>query len=127
MIRGGNTTIYVADMDASIRFFTETLGLELRMRAADHWAEVAAGNGLVIGLHPVEGNPHLPEPGTRGSMSIGFDVGRGLDEAVAALKAKGVGFQGPLIEDENVRIAYFADPDGNPLYLYEVHYSEHSG
>ena len=51
MIHGGNTTLYVRDMDVSIRFYTETLGLALRMRAGDDWAEIDAGPGLVIGLH----------------------------------------------------------------------------
>ena len=69
MIHGGNATVYVADINVSIRFYTETLGLKLRMRAGDNWAEIDAGPGLVIGLHPTEG-PHMPKPGTRGSVAI---------------------------------------------------------
>jgi len=118
MIHGGNTTIYVADINASIRFYTTTLGLELRMRAGDHWAEINAGPGLIIGLHPAEA--HSPKPGTRGSVSIGFNVDEPLEDVVSQLKKKGVAFSGPIVEDEHVRLAFFNDPDGNPVYLSQV-------
>jgi len=45
MIRGGNATIYVTDMDRSVAFYTETLGLRLAFRAGDHWAGIDAGTG----------------------------------------------------------------------------------
>lgn len=116
MIQGGNTTIYVADMDVSIRFYTETLGLQLRKRVGEDWAAIDAGPGLVLGLHPA--NPaYTPEPGTRGSVAIGFYVTQPLEEVVAALGERGISFGGPIQEDEDVRLAFFHDPDGNPLYL----------
>ena len=30
MIRGGNATLYVSDMDRAVRFYVETLGFKLR-------------------------------------------------------------------------------------------------
>jgi lactoylglutathione lyase len=119
MIHGGNTTVYVADIKASIQFYTETLGLELRMRAGDDWAEIDGGPGLLIGLHPAD-PVHSPKPGTRGSVSIGFNVTGNLEDEVADLKQKGVAFSGPIVEDEHVRLAFFNDPDGNPFYLAQV-------
>lgn len=120
MLHGGNTTIYVSDFNASIQFFTDVLGLKLRMRAQDDWAEIDAGPGLLIGLHPA--GPHTPPAGARGSLSIGFNVSGTLEEAMDALKAKGVTFHGPVVEDEHVRLAFFAEPDGNGLYLCQVLY-----
>ena len=119
MIHGGNATVYVADINVSIRFYTETLGLKLRMRAGDNWAEIDAGPGLVIGLHPTEG-PHMPKPGTRGSVAIGLNVTQKLEDVVGRLQKKGVAFHGPIVEDEHVRLAFLGDPDGNSLYLVEV-------
>ena len=121
MFQGGNATLYVADMQRSIDFYTETLGLNLRMRAGDHWAEIDAGPGLILGLHPA--SPHTPKPGTRGSMQIGLNVTGRLEEAMDELKNRGVDFHGPIVDDEQVRLAFFADPDGNPLYLCEVLYA----
>ena len=62
MIKGGNATIFVSDMDRAVRFYTESLGLKLQYRAGDHWAQVEAGDGLCIGLHPA--GPDSPRPGS---------------------------------------------------------------
>ena len=120
MIHGGNTTVYVSDINASIEFYTNALGLALRMRAEDHWAEIDAGGGMVIGLHPA--SEHGPKPGTRGSLSIGLGVTGSVNDAIETLSGRGVLFEGPVQDDGNVRLAFFSDPDGNPLYLAEVLY-----
>jgi len=117
MIAGGNATLYVSDMDRAVRFYVETLGFKLRARYGDHWAEVDAGGGLVLGLHPE--SPHAPKPGTLGAMSIGLDVNQPIAEVVQVLENRGVRFQGPVKDQGYIKIAYFADPDGNPLYLAE--------
>lgn len=127
MIHGGNTTLYVADINVSIQFYTQTLGLDLRMRAGDNWAEIEAGPGLVLGLHPTDG-VHTPKPGLRGSIAIGFNVDETLESVMEKLQKSGVSFQGPIVEDEHVRLAFFQDPDGNPLYLAQVlHVGAHGG
>jgi catechol 2,3-dioxygenase-like lactoylglutathione lyase family enzyme len=120
MIRGGVATLYVSDMSRAVKFYTETLGFTLVYRAGDHWASVDAGDGLTLGLHPM--SEHAPKPGTRGSISVGFNVTRSIDEVVAALAAKGVTFRGPVQKDAEggIRLAFFGDPDGNDLYLCEV-------
>lgn len=117
MINSGNATIMVRDFERAIRFYTETLGLKLKSRAGDHWAEVTSP-GLTIGLHPWSPG-HGPEPGTEGGISIGFEA-RPIEKAVEALRTKGVALRGPVQDNENVKLAFFADPDGNPLYLCEV-------
>lgn len=118
MITGGNATVMVRDFDRAVRFYTEALGLELRLRAGDEWAEIAAGPGLMIGLHPWSPG-HGPEPGKAGAISLGLEV-RPIEKAIETLRAKGVSFRGPVEDNENVKLAFFADPDGNPLYLCEV-------
>ena len=42
MISGGNATIIVADMDRSIRFYTDVLGMKLTNRFGNDWATVSA-------------------------------------------------------------------------------------
>jgi len=127
MIHGGNTTIYVRDINVSIDFYTRVLGLRLRMRAGDNWAEIDGGPCVVIALHPPE-PPHTPAPGTPGSITIGFNVTGNLDVTVKTLSQRGVQFHGPIVDDQHVRLAFFADPDGNPLYLAQVlHAGAHGG
>jgi catechol 2,3-dioxygenase-like lactoylglutathione lyase family enzyme len=93
-IAGGLPTIFVADMDAAVRFYTETLGLELLERYGNHWASVDGGHGLTIGLHPASAeNP----AGRVGSISIGFRSSDPIRDTVATLKARGVVFRGERV------------------------------
>jgi catechol 2,3-dioxygenase-like lactoylglutathione lyase family enzyme len=116
VIQGGNATIYVSDMQRSVDFYTGPLGLRLVFRAGNHWAQLDAG-GMAIGLHPAsDGNP---APGTPGAITIGLSVDVPIAEAVAALSAHGVDVRGPVPGGGGTVLAFFADPDGNPLYLAE--------
>lgn len=115
-IRGGNATVFVSDLDRAIEFYTETLGLTAGFRAGEYWAQVET-EGLVIGLHPREGG-WGPAPGTSGSIQLGLRVDA-LDEVVRELGGRGVTFDGPIVDDDPVRLAFFRDPDGNSLYLVE--------
>jgi catechol 2,3-dioxygenase-like lactoylglutathione lyase family enzyme len=119
MIHGGNATIYVSDMDRSIRFYTETLGLKLKQRFGNKWAEVDAGPGLTIGLHPPSEHVGV-KPGQRGATQVGLLVSRPLDEVVKTLRSRGVTLEGSIGGGEGGRFAMLADPDGNPLYLWEL-------
>jgi catechol 2,3-dioxygenase-like lactoylglutathione lyase family enzyme len=120
MIKGGNTTIYVTDMDRAVTFYTEALGLTVLYRAGNHYCLVDAGDGLKLGLHP--SSEHSPKPGVNGSTIVGFGVNAPMEQVVAALGEKGVTFKGPITDDESgpVRFAYFSDLDGNDMYLAEA-------
>jgi catechol 2,3-dioxygenase-like lactoylglutathione lyase family enzyme len=117
-ITGGLVTVFVADMDRSTKFYTESLGLKLVFRAGDHWAQIDGGHGLAIGLHP--SGPQEEEPGTRGSLQIGLNV-TDIVAACEALRQRGVSFDGEIVNDEKggIKLAFFKDPDGNVLYLCE--------
>jgi len=117
IISGGMPTIFVNNMDAAIRFYTEALGLKLLERYGDDWASIDCGQGLTIGLHP--GSAQNPA-GRAGSMTIGFRSSEGIRDTVAKLKARGVVFRGDVIDDTQLLIANFQDPDGNPFYLAEL-------
>ena len=111
MINDANVTIMVSDIDAAIRFYVEKLGLKFVANYGGHYAEISAPS-LKIGLHPAgEAGPKMKS----GNLSIGFEV-ENLDVAVSELKNKGVTIE-RIVEDGPVRLAHFADPDGNPLYL----------
>ena len=119
MYSSGNITVYVSDMDRSVRFYTETLGLRLAYRFGNSWASIEVGKGLTIGLHPA--NEHSPA-GRKGSMAIGLELEGSMRDAVAKLEAKGVKF-GHIDEGKAGAFASFEDPDGNPLYLAQLDWS----
>ena len=107
-----SVTVMVSSMKDAIRFYTDTLGLKLKVNYGDNFAQVE-GPGSVISLHPVTQNG--PKAGDSESLSIGFTVDD-LDRTMNELRAKGVNFS-RVSDDGQVRLAFFSDPDGNPLYL----------
>ena len=131
MIHGGIITLYVSDMDRAIEFYTRTLGLELRRRHGNDWAEIAAGKALTLGLHPMspdddrrKGAGDTPRiPSAPSAIKIGLELDRPLSEVVEVLSARGVVVEGPVEDDSPVRLAFFTDPDGNPFYLFEYVHS----
>ena len=121
MFSGGNVTVYVSNMDSAVRFYSETLGLKLAYRFGDHWASIEAGTGLTIGLHPASSEN---QAGRKGSMAIGLQLKGSIHDAISALKAKGVRFQGDVINEAKAgSFVGFEDPDGNQLYLAGINWS----
>jgi predicted enzyme related to lactoylglutathione lyase len=116
MITGGNATIFVANMDASLKFNNEVLRLKIGAHYGDHWASVEAGT-FTIGLHPKSDT--YPAPGPRGSMMIGLGIDESIDVAAARLKSLGVKNVGEVQRDQGGNFVHFHDIDGNELYLWE--------
>ena len=117
MIAGGNATIIVAEMDRSIRFYTEVLGLPLTNRFGNDWATVHAGHGLTIGIHPA--GPNYPAPGTRGAMLLGLDIDIPIERAVARLTRTASPSAANITFTPHGNFATLDDPDGNEIYLWE--------
>ena len=107
-------TLTVADLDRSVRFYTETLGLPLGERFGDHWASVSAP-GVQIGLHPAGDQP--AQAGQGDAISLGLMVAD-FDRAVSELERQGVRFE-QVTRGEGASSAYFRDPDGTSLYLMQ--------
>jgi predicted enzyme related to lactoylglutathione lyase len=118
MVSGGNATVFVANMDASINFYANVLGLKLTNRFGDDWATLKAGDGLTIGLHPI--SPKYPKPGTKGSVVLGLEIDTSIEEAVGRLLESGVAIKGTVTRSEPGNFASLEDPDGNEIYLWEV-------
>ena len=112
MIKGANTTIMVRDMEKAVRFYVDVLGLKQKARYGDHFAQVEV-TGTIIALHPT--NDNAPRAEGQAGISIGFAVDD-LDATMGELRAKGVEFSGTA-DDAQVKLAFFTDPDGTPLYL----------
>ena len=125
MISGGNATVYVSDMDAAVRFYTETLGLALTHRFGNHWATLEAGlcywthgeAGLTIGLHPASAKH--PAPGTAGGVGFGFDTYIPIEQVVARFNERGVRITSEIVRYEAGNCFMFVDMDGLPTYINE--------
>ncbi|WP_299410535.1 VOC family protein [uncultured Roseobacter sp.] len=119
MINGGNASIYVKNMDKSVIFYTEVLGLRLRNRVGETWAELDAGSGLTLGLHPAN-PPKTVAAGAVGAINVELRVSEPLEAVVQTLSARGVTFNGPILEYDAVRIASMNDLDQNIILLAQV-------
>jgi predicted enzyme related to lactoylglutathione lyase len=114
MVTGGNATVYISNMDAAIRFYTQTLGMRLKEHYGDHWATVVAG-GFEIGLHP----SGAQQPGIAGSITVGLLVDD-IQAAAAKLADDGTREINPVIQGSGGSFLHFQDPDGNHLYLWQM-------
>ena len=104
-------TLMVKDMDRSIKFYVDEMGLELKSRHGDFWAEVQAPD-VLIGLHPIGDSAEKP---STGSVSIGFMV-EDFAGALQRLKDRKVSFES-VTETAEASSAYLTDPDGYQLYI----------
>jgi catechol 2,3-dioxygenase-like lactoylglutathione lyase family enzyme len=113
MLGSANATVMVDDLDRAVSFYVDLLGLAAGPRFGAHYAEVRA-DGLTIGLHPRR--PGDETVGHDGNVSIGFLV-VAIDDVVSELTEAGVSFTSQ--ENDANRFAFFRDPDGTPLYLFQ--------
>jgi len=120
-----HAAIICANYEVSKHFYTQMLGLEV---LAEHYREerksykldLALPDGSQIELFSFENPPPRPSyPEARGLRHLAFEV-EDVARCKAALESKGVAVE-PVRVDEytNRRFAFFADPDGLPLELYE--------
>ncbi len=101
----------VTDIDRSLGFYRDTLGLTEKQSDGD-WAQLDA-NGVGIGLNAGE------RPSGDGGAVIAFQPEGGLEAAVEELRDAGVEIAGDVTEHPWGRVATVKDPDGNDVQLYE--------
>lgn len=94
---------YVADMDASVAFHRDVLGLKIKFQSP-FWTEFATGE-TTLALHPAM-DEHNP-----GSVQLGF-AADSLGEFYARREELGLLFTQPPTEMHGMHIARFTDPDG---------------
>jgi catechol 2,3-dioxygenase-like lactoylglutathione lyase family enzyme len=110
-------TIFVSNMDRAVRFYTEVLGMKVEYRFGNQWASLKTEDGVTVGLHPA--SKESPA-GRKGSITIGFEASESIEKAVTDMKAKGVKFVSPIVDDKEIKAAHFEDPDGNEMYIVEA-------
>lgn len=116
----------VADLDRTIAFYCDLLGLELVLRKPQKVGELAfldAGGGMLeIVASPGAGRAKDVEPGTAGVRHLTFAVSD-VDGLVAELEAAGVEITERPRDAYNTelirRVAFCRDPDGIIVELIE--------
>jgi catechol 2,3-dioxygenase-like lactoylglutathione lyase family enzyme len=107
---------YVTDIDESIAFYRDALGLPMVSR--DYVARFDL-DGVLIELVPLP--PGSVVPGS-GNARLCLSVSD-LDDTLEQLHARGIATSG-IKNKRGGRIAFFRDPDGNELSLWQYQENE---
>jgi catechol 2,3-dioxygenase-like lactoylglutathione lyase family enzyme len=111
----GNIIIAVADMERSLAFYRDAIGLPVRF-ANPEFAFLQAGGVTLCLRHAPRAGQAPPGGDTR--VEIVFDV-REIHAAHDELKARGVVFRvEPRVVTGNLWATDFRDPDGHVLSIF---------
>lgn len=113
------TTLMVKDMETSLAFYREVVGLPLSRR-------IPAGPGMEIAfLGGGETKVELIANAAKTEINIGPDISMGflvasVDEKMDELNAKGIAIHsGPFQPNPHTRFFYVLDPDGVRIQFVE--------
>jgi catechol 2,3-dioxygenase-like lactoylglutathione lyase family enzyme len=106
--------LYVGDLDRSIAFYRDHLGIPLKRHATDpHWAEAHLDTGIRFALHA--SGPSL-RPQVPGTVRVNFEESD-LEGMVERLRAAGTRV-GPIEREEWGESVEIFDPDGYVIELF---------
>jgi catechol 2,3-dioxygenase-like lactoylglutathione lyase family enzyme len=117
--------VFTGDMSKAVAFYTDTLGFDVVHRAhldsRYDFSIVRRGSCIIELLQPDDAN-QMKSRESHPIDHIALEV-KDINTVVAGLKAKGVNFFTPIIDDPNlmggVRIAFFKGASGEVFELFE--------
>ena len=119
--RVGNVILAVKDLDKSVKFYNELIGLPIRQQRRT-WVDLGS-KGALISLHPASLTaPHTGTSEENGIM-VGFLVGD-VKSAVEELKSKGVKIYREIVQRDAGKNAIILDPDEYMISLFEPNFSD---
>ena len=112
------TTIIVKDMEESLKFYKEIVGLKENRR-------FSGGPGVeIVFLGDGETEIELMTSTQKKEISFGTDISLGfevdsVDEMMADMKEKGLATSGPFSPNPHVKFFYMQDPNGLKIQFVE--------
>lgn len=112
------STLNVTDIQKSIDFYSDILGLEIVRR-------FETGHGTIAFLGKDETKIELISDGSNREISVGPDISWGfsvesLDDTIKMLDEKGIKIvAGPIQPSPSIRFIFINDPDGMKIQLVE--------
>jgi len=120
--RIGNIILEVNDLDVSVKFYHEVLGMPIKNERRN-WVDLGQQSGGVLSLHLASITTSSSEPSKENGILIGLTVGD-LKSALDELNNAGVEMFREIKERQVGKNAIILDPDGYMISLFEPDFSE---
>ena len=117
----GNVILAVKDLDKSIQFYNEVIGLPIKDRRKT-WVDLGT-TGALLSLHPASLTAQHIGSSIENGISIGFLVGD-LKSALEELREKDVTIYRDIVEKDIGKNAVILDPDQYLISLFEPNFEE---
>lgn len=112
----GNVILAVKDIDKSLKFYHELIGLPIK-RQRRSWVDLGT-SGALLSLHPASLTAQHIGSSIENGITIGFLVGD-VSSAVEELKSKGVKIYREIVDRDAGKNAVILDPDDYLISLFE--------
>lgn len=119
--RVGNVILAVKDLDESIKFYHEFIGLPIKMQRRT-WVDLGT-TGALLSLHPASLASEHAGGSIDNGITIGFLVGD-VRSALEELRGYGVRVYRDIIDRAAGKNAIVYDPDEYLVSLFEPNYSD---
>ena len=120
--RIGNIILEVKDLDASIKFYHEVLGMPIKNERRN-WVDLGQQSGGMLSLHPASITTSNTKSTKENGILIGLTIGD-LDSAIEELSASRVEIFRDIQERQAGKNAVILDPDGYMISLFEPDFSD---
>jgi lactoylglutathione lyase len=117
----GNVILAVNDLDKSLQFYHEIIGLPIK-RQRRTWIDLGT-SGALLSLHPASLTEQHIGSSIDNGITIGFLVGD-VKSAVDELRAKGVKIHRDIVEKDAGKNAVIMDPDEYLISLFEPNFED---
>ena len=104
------------DMERSLAFYGDILGLERTAGSSARWVEFDAGGSTIAVGVPPPGAPQPPFRANGVTFALAVPDARA---AIEAVRARGVAVLQEVVETPVCFMGLIADPDGNMIFLHQ--------
>jgi lactoylglutathione lyase len=112
----GNVILAVTDIDKSLKFYHEIIGLPIRSQRRS-WVDLGT-SGALLSLHPASLTAQHIGSSIENGITIGFLVGD-VKSAIEELRSKGVRIHRDIVKKDAGLNAVVMDPDDYLISLFE--------